>query len=488
MGTFTNILRGLVSGVDQAGGNTQGAAELQGQIEASRQAKQKDMQSRIVPHGIAIQGLRQKLSTLDPKENATDYNSTVDEIQNHIHAMREILHPDAKLGAGDWLKTHTTDRLHITNHDAREKDLAAKQATSNAQDSESAKAIAQGSPAPVNPYIQQEKQLGQAGFTPEEGHQAVASRVGILPKGEQEVFIQDYIKRNPTKNREDALRAYTDATTKDTAASKLQEPKPLETGGVLYGVSDPTTGKQYLASDIDKPDTPQSIKEIWKTVRAGQDQKKADADAKEEDRQKRFLDGLAAVASRQGRSEEFQAQMVGFREGMGEYKTASTKADNTKTLADTYKAMYAQPGNHSATDTALLTDYTSVLAAGGRKTQAEINMARKIGSFELNTEQWIKKAATGELPDELRKMYLDYIDSAAKTQREEADKLKPELPALAGGPQGPKTQSLRDTQSSAQSKGVVSIADAMKKPKYAKMTKDQVKQAITDAGYTPVEP
>jgi hypothetical protein len=38
------------------------------------------------------------------------------------------------------------------------------------------------------------------------------------------------------------------------------------------------------------------------------------------------------------------------------------------------------------------------------------------------------------------------------------------------------------------SKGLVSVAEAMKKPKYAKMTKEQVKQAITKAGYTPIEP
>ncbi len=69
----------------------------------------------------------------------------VDEIQQHVHAMRRILRPDAKLGADDWLKMHTTDRLHITNHDKRVREAASKNAAGIAQDQESAQAIAQGS-------------------------------------------------------------------------------------------------------------------------------------------------------------------------------------------------------------------------------------------------------------------------------------------------------------------------------------------------------
>lgn len=52
---------------------------------------------------------------------------------------------------------------------------------------------------------------------------------------------------------------------------------------------------------------------------------------------------------------------------------------------------------------------------------------------------------------------------------------------------GPKTQQLRDSISSGSSKGIVSISQAMQKPKYKDKTKEQVSAAITAAGYTPVD-
>src|ERR1019366_2835639 len=135
-----DALRGIAGGVAGAAGDPATAAAAQAQIDKSRLEKAAQLRSQVVPHGQAIQGLQQKLSALDPK--SPEYNSTVDEIQNHVHAMREILHPDAKLGAGDWLKAHTTDRLHITNHDQRVRDIAAKSAQGAAQDKDATQAYA----------------------------------------------------------------------------------------------------------------------------------------------------------------------------------------------------------------------------------------------------------------------------------------------------------------------------------------------------------
>lgn len=226
----------------------------------------------------------------------------------------------------------------------------------------------------------------------------------------------------------------------------IQEPKPLESGSVLYGVSDPATGKQYLASQMDAPETPQNIKEIWKTVQTAQQQKKDAEDKKEQDRDSRFLQSQQSIADRMGRSEEWQAKMAGYREELGQFKTLDANANKTKTLADTYAAQYADPNTpKAAVDTALLTDFTSVLAQGGRKTQAEIALARNIGDLATNLETKAYKAFHGgELPPKLRKMYLDYIDSAAKTQRDDAEKIKPDPPSISV-PEGPKTKALKET-------------------------------------------
>ena len=59
--------------------------------------------------------------------------------------------------------------------------------------------------------------------------------------------------------------------------------------------------------------------------------------------------------------------------------------------------------------------------------------------------------------------------------------------APAATPGGLKQQAQPGNRAPARSKGTVSVAEAMKKPKYKNMTKDQVRQAITNAGYTPVE-
>lgn len=144
MGGFASVVRGALAGINDAAGNTQTVQQLEAANEREREAKQAQLRAQIVPHGVAIKGLQQKLSTLDPQKNPLEYNATVDEIQQNIHAMRTLLHPDAKLGAGDWLKTHTTDRLHITNHDKRVREAAAKNAAGIQQDYEAAKGIAQG--------------------------------------------------------------------------------------------------------------------------------------------------------------------------------------------------------------------------------------------------------------------------------------------------------------------------------------------------------
>lgn len=493
MGGVINALRSITGGVAEAAGNQTAHDDLQAQIQRSRDAENQQRQLQIQPLSQALRADQTRLALYanpdDPtkplagKEN--EYNQVHDRMAQTIGQIR-ALYGGKPQGANPVESAMGTvlDKLHITNH---LKNHVANVRAENAKkyaDQTGAMTSAYTQATPVNPLIAKQVEAQQAGASPAEIEAMRNPLTRPQDKTDQDKFVNDYLQRNPGKTREDAVRAWTDATTKDTSASKPDA--PLEVGGVPYGVR--VGGNEYLASALGPNGTaPPQAKEMWNTVKDAQAQKRADEQRKEDERDDRFLKSQADIAARMGQSENFQAQMAGYREQLANYKKLDGDADNTQTLADTYEAQYKQPGNHSATDTALLTDYTSVLAKGGRKTQAEIQLARNIGSFKLNLEQKFKKAATGELPDELRKLYLDYIKAAAKTQREDADKLKPEPPSI-GVPEGPKTKALKETRDAAQSKGVVSIADAMKKPKYAKMTKDQVKQAITNAGYTPIEP
>jgi hypothetical protein len=108
-----------------------------------QQQAPKDM--AVKAKSLAIGGLQQKLSEVDPNKDPAQYHELVSQIQEQVHGMRELINPDQKLGASDWLKAHTTDWLHITNHDKRVKSLAAKNAAGVAQDAGTAQSLALGS-------------------------------------------------------------------------------------------------------------------------------------------------------------------------------------------------------------------------------------------------------------------------------------------------------------------------------------------------------
>lgn len=448
MGGLINALRSITSGVAQAAGNQTAHDDLQKQMADSQQKQAQEQQQAIGPHTQALIQLRnEQMQLVDPKTGQPakgyeqQYNELTDAMQGNIHAMRTILHPDHNPSPVEHFAQHMTDKLHLTNGLKRANDQTRMQDQGNEQDRQQTQTFQQGAPS-----------QGVAGLNPDEQAQAVRIKAGLTPKDttEQERFTADYLKRNPGKNLEDALRSYTDATTKDTSGNKpAQEPKPLESGGIMYGVSDPSTGKQYLASQMNDPATPQNIKEIWKTIQDSQTAKKADADKKEQDRDNHFIEAQKNIADRMGRSEEWQAKMADYREQLAGYKTMDQSANKTQTDADTFAAQYKDPNtpDKAAVDTSLLTTYTSVLAQGGRKTQSEIALARNIGDLALNLKTKAYKAFHGgELPPELRKMYLDYINSAAKTQREDANKVKPEPPSVSV-PEGPKTKALKEAKS-----------------------------------------
>lgn len=432
MGGFAGIVRGALAGLNDAAGNTQTAQALQAKNQQEQQARQAQLRAQILPHALAIKGLQMKLQALDPQKDADQYAAITHDIARNLAEVRGIIYPD-KDPKGNFFERGITDKLHLSSLKQREQQLKAKQAKGAAQDEGSASAIAQG----TVPYTQQPDFL--------KAQSLEKQRIAAEPPEYKNFRLSDGSTAT-IDVRHQAIPVGAVMVGTSEGSLKVEAPKVLEASGTPYGITDPDTGKTFYASQMKDPNTPQNIRDTWSTVQSGIKAKQDEQDKKDEDRDKRFLETQAAIADRMGRSEEWQATMADYRERLGNYKTLDANANKTQTLADTYEAQYQDPNtNKSAVDTALLTDYTSVLAQGGRKTQAEIALARQIGSFKLNMEQRGEKFVTGELPKELRKMYLDYIKSAAKTQREDADKLRPDPPTVTV-PEGPKTKKLKESR------------------------------------------
>jgi hypothetical protein len=224
----------------------------------------------------------------------------------------------------------------------------------------------------------------------------------------------------------------------ESAQPKAAPPqvKPLEAGGAPYGVEDIGSGVTYLQSQMNLPTTPAPVKEAWNSIQTAIKAKADAAQRKEDESNERQLRSIQAIASRMGQSEQFQEQMASYREGLGEFKKLDQDARDAQSSYDMQAAASQLPGNKSAFDTALITDYTRVLSKGGRMTQAEIKFAQQVGSLGLRADRAMSLAASGQLPPKLRKMYLDYLKARAGSMRKEADDAKPDMPTVSVGGKG----------------------------------------------------
>ena len=197
-------VRDFASGIFQGLAGAAGNQGLYDRIAAQRQQQRNQVgagqQMSIQAHALAVKGLRQKLAQLDPQKDAQAYQQTVDQIQANIHARREIVNPDQHLPAGEWLKTHLTDRMHITNHDARVKQLQAKQQAGVGQDQQTAQAIAQGTPTTPNTMLQKYNEAMQVpGATPEASLGLVFPN--MVAKTDKDKFIEEKIKAGETHDK-----------------------------------------------------------------------------------------------------------------------------------------------------------------------------------------------------------------------------------------------------------------------------------------------
>lgn len=216
--------------------------------------------------------------------------------------------------------------------------------------------------------------------------------------------------------------------------------KAMEQGGAAFGIEDQDTGKQYLPAQLGPDgDAPPQAKSMWGTIIKQQADKQAAADKKEKDAQdkidaedKRQQQRFAHEDARVDRMEQNGYDMADYREQLTTYRTLDTAARQSTSTVDALKDQYATKGDKSAADNQLVNFYTTVVQKGGRKTQAELNLTQKIGSFGMNMKTMVDKAATGELPPDLRKLLLDSMSAVAKEQKTAADAAKPERPTSKG--------------------------------------------------------
>lgn len=267
MATIPNIVRGFAEGIDNSVGNTAAAQNVEGQFDRQRANQDQAKQFQVKARSLAIGGLQQRLSQVDPQKDPAQYHELVSQIQEQVHGMREVLNPDQKLGPSDWLKTHTTDWLHITNHDKRVRQLQQQQEAGAGQDQQTAQALAQGAPQAVNPFVQKYNQAMQVpGATPEGALRT--SVPGMNPKSEGENFKVQTITlpdgRTITAQQDTHSGKWLDLNGKPIpedmlAGAKIAtKPPSFKPGvqlnqGVPYGWTSPD-GKQYASSDPNIPD------------------------------------------------------------------------------------------------------------------------------------------------------------------------------------------------------------------------------------------
>ncbi len=227
--------------------------------------------------------------------------------------------------------------------------------------------------------------------------------------------------------------------TRPIAGSKSFSSKTMEPatkGGVTFGVRD-QLGRLYLPSQLGpNGDAPQEAKDIWTTVKAAEQQKRDDEQRKEDERAAAQARTIGAAFERAGASEQFQEQMAQYRADESTYRALDTVARNSQETVAALGYQYKQPGNKAVADNELQNFYTTVVQKGGRKTAAEFALTAKIGSFGMNLQQMAKKAASGELPDELRAALLAGMETVAKEQRKMADQAKPDLPEISDAYKG----------------------------------------------------
>src|SRR5271156_794787 len=214
-----------------------------------------------------------------------------------------------------------------------------------------------------------------------------------------------------------------------------KSPKLAIQGGIPISGTD-EHGRSFSLQDIRAGNAGKELQGQLSAYEKGEKDKQDAAEKKQKERdaeaEKRQERSESAMESRQEKGFANQAAMADYREQEGTYKTLDTEARESERQLKADDAGYKQPGNKAAVDNALVFAYTRIQAKGGRMTNTEVQMTQRIGSLGLTAEQMYQKAATGELPNDLRKMLYDVAKEGAQASREEADAAKPKAPQVGG--------------------------------------------------------
>ncbi len=222
-----DIAAKVVRGFAGAAGNQQAEQDVEGFQQKREDDKANKIRMQIAPLALAAQGIQSQLPALiDPAtgkprpESQARYDELHDQLSDIIHKQRMILLPPPKEdphGLGHLMHT-ATDKLHITRNAVAQAKAANQKKIGdyNKESDAQVKETKQGVVPRVNPDQQKIADAQAAGASSEELN-AMRNPLTQSAKTDQDKFINDYLQRNKGKTREDAVRAWTDVTTKDTS-------------------------------------------------------------------------------------------------------------------------------------------------------------------------------------------------------------------------------------------------------------------------------
>jgi hypothetical protein len=443
MGGVLDAVRSMAGGVAQAAGNQTAHDDLQAQVQRDRAAKQQQLQLQIAPLSEALRADQTRLALYANPDDPTkplagkeaEYKQTLDRMTQTIGQMRGLYggKPQGanpvEAGVGNLL-----DSLHITNH--LKNHVANVRAENAKKYADQTGAMASATATGAMPFEQttEGQKLALQERLRKEGAR-VEWQNFVDPKTGDVVPI-DVAHQTPPPGYVKAGPESLTAKAKKGIGFLGSETSPV-------GLVNKDTGDNYLPSQLGpNGSAPPEYKEAWQAVQVEKQRKIDDEYRKEDERNKHTAEIIGASFARMGAQQQFQENMAQYRSDLTTYRALDKDARTSEETVDALKHQYEQPGNHAVADNELQNFYTSVVQKGGRKTAAELNLTLKIGSFGMNLEQMAQKAATGELPDDLRKALWQGMAQVAKEQREMADQTKPELPQVTA-PEGPKTRALK---------------------------------------------
>jgi hypothetical protein len=125
---------------------------------------------------------RNLLAAINPQASPGAYAAKVNDLRQNLQDLRELYHPDRHPDAVARFGHLITDRLKITDPQARVKAEAGQRAANAAGDEREAQALAAATPQKPNEFTDYRTALKEAGFTPEQIEKALKVKAGIEAK------------------------------------------------------------------------------------------------------------------------------------------------------------------------------------------------------------------------------------------------------------------------------------------------------------------